>query len=174
MYLSIVKSLVGVFRLFWQGHKASVRHFRMFWQGCKSLGVFRHSRAFWQIVWITIQDYDRSISNHEFEIIICRKVFNMEELLTMTWLGFMGILTAIFISVRNPIVCSPCLHIDTCMHYLWEMECCECLIGLLLCTFSVVVLENELMYGIPFEVDDECVSKDFIIPLGKAKIEREG
>ncbi|CAG2113078.1 unnamed protein product [Medioppia subpectinata] len=38
----------------------------------------------------------------------------------------------------------------------------------------VVFLENELMYGIPFEVTDEVKSKDFLIPLGKAKIERPG
>lgn len=38
----------------------------------------------------------------------------------------------------------------------------------------VVVLENELMYGTAFEVSDEVMSKDFVIPIGKAKIEREG
>lgn len=38
----------------------------------------------------------------------------------------------------------------------------------------VVVLENELMYGTSFEVSDEVMSKDFVIPIGKAKIEREG
>merc|ERR1711976_910112 len=38
----------------------------------------------------------------------------------------------------------------------------------------VVVLENELMYGTPFEMSDEALSEDFTIPLGKAKIEREG
>lgn len=38
----------------------------------------------------------------------------------------------------------------------------------------VVVLENELMYGTAFEVSDEVLSKDFVIPIGKAKIEREG
>lgn len=38
----------------------------------------------------------------------------------------------------------------------------------------VVFLENELMYGIPFEVSDEVMSKDFLLPIGKAKIEREG
>jgi len=38
----------------------------------------------------------------------------------------------------------------------------------------VVHLENELMYGIPFEMSDEALSEDFVIPIGKAKIEREG
>ncbi|GAB5568188.1 2-oxoisovalerate dehydrogenase subunit beta [Prionailurus iriomotensis] len=37
----------------------------------------------------------------------------------------------------------------------------------------VVVLENELMYGVPFEFPSEAQSKDFLIPIGKAKIERE-
>jgi len=38
----------------------------------------------------------------------------------------------------------------------------------------VVVLENELLYGVQFEMSDEAMSKDFLIPLGKAKIERPG
>ncbi|XP_016138143.1 pyruvate dehydrogenase E1 component subunit beta, mitochondrial [Sinocyclocheilus grahami] len=38
----------------------------------------------------------------------------------------------------------------------------------------VVFLENELMYGVPFEMSEEAQSKDFIIPIGKAKIERQG
>lgn len=38
----------------------------------------------------------------------------------------------------------------------------------------VVVLENELLYGTSFEVSDEVLSKDFVLPIGKAKIEREG
>lgn len=37
-----------------------------------------------------------------------------------------------------------------------------------------MVLENELMYGTAFDVSDEALSKDFLIPFGKAKIEREG
>lgn len=40
--------------------------------------------------------------------------------------------------------------------------------------FAVVVLENELMYGVPFEFPSEAQSKDFLIPIGKAKIERQG
>lgn len=38
----------------------------------------------------------------------------------------------------------------------------------------VVCLENEIMYGTPFEVSDEVLSKDFVVPIGKAKIERAG
>lgn len=38
----------------------------------------------------------------------------------------------------------------------------------------VVFLENELMYGVPFEMSEESQSKDFTIPIGKAKIERPG
>ncbi|XP_056614937.1 pyruvate dehydrogenase E1 component subunit beta, mitochondrial [Triplophysa dalaica] len=38
----------------------------------------------------------------------------------------------------------------------------------------VVFLENELMYGVPFEVSEEVQSKDFLLPIGKAKIERQG
>lgn len=35
-------------------------------------------------------------------------------------------------------------------------------------------MENELLYGVPFEMSDEAMSKDFVIPLGKAKIEKNG
>jgi len=38
----------------------------------------------------------------------------------------------------------------------------------------VVFLENELMYGEEFAVSDEAMSKDFLIPIGKAKVMREG
>lgn len=38
----------------------------------------------------------------------------------------------------------------------------------------VVFLENELLYGVPFEMSDEAMSKDFILPIGKAKIEKSG
>uniref|UniRef100_A0A3B3RT41 Pyruvate dehydrogenase E1 component subunit beta n=1 Tax=Paramormyrops kingsleyae TaxID=1676925 RepID=A0A3B3RT41_9TELE len=38
----------------------------------------------------------------------------------------------------------------------------------------VVFLENELMYGVPFEMSEEAQSKDFTIPIGKAKVERPG
>jgi pyruvate dehydrogenase E1 component beta subunit len=38
----------------------------------------------------------------------------------------------------------------------------------------VVFLENELMYGQAFDISEEALDKDFVIPIGKAKIEREG
>jgi pyruvate dehydrogenase E1 component beta subunit len=38
----------------------------------------------------------------------------------------------------------------------------------------VVFLENELMYGVEFELDDKVMDKDFLIPYGKAKIMRPG
>lgn len=30
------------------------------------------------------------------------------------------------------------------------------------------------MYGVPFEMSEEAQSKDFTIPIGKAKVERQG
>lgn len=36
----------------------------------------------------------------------------------------------------------------------------------------VAVLENEMMYGVTFDVSDAVLDKDFVIPIGKAKIER--
>ncbi|KAL8212791.1 UNVERIFIED_CONTAM: hypothetical protein K2H54_058709 [Gekko kuhli] len=38
----------------------------------------------------------------------------------------------------------------------------------------VVMLENELMYGVPFEMSEEAMSKDFLVPIGKAKVEKQG
>eukprot|EP00605_Chrysophyceae_sp_TOSAG23-4_P000118 GSChrysophyteH1.ASY1.ANO1.129.1 assembled CDS len=38
----------------------------------------------------------------------------------------------------------------------------------------VVILENELLYGTPFPLSDEAQGADFVIPIGKAKVEREG
>jgi len=38
----------------------------------------------------------------------------------------------------------------------------------------VVVLEHELMYGTSFPMSEEAMKDDFLIPIGKAKIEREG
>ncbi|KAH9421625.1 Pyruvate dehydrogenase E1 component subunit beta, mitochondrial [Dermatophagoides pteronyssinus] len=38
----------------------------------------------------------------------------------------------------------------------------------------VVFLENEILYGQSFDVDDNVLSKDFLLPIGKAKIERQG
>ena len=40
--------------------------------------------------------------------------------------------------------------------------------------FLVICLENELMYGVTFDIDDKALDKDFLIPIGKAKIERTG
>jgi len=36
------------------------------------------------------------------------------------------------------------------------------------------MLENELQYGASYEMSDEALSEDFLIPLGKAKIEHPG
>ena len=38
----------------------------------------------------------------------------------------------------------------------------------------VVVLENEILYGESFPITDDIVSKDFVLPIGKAKIMRDG
>ncbi|CUM52780.1 Pyruvate dehydrogenase E1 component subunit beta, mitochondrial [Debaryomyces fabryi] len=38
----------------------------------------------------------------------------------------------------------------------------------------VVFLENEMLYGESFEMSEEALSSDFVLPIGKAKIEREG
>ena len=38
----------------------------------------------------------------------------------------------------------------------------------------VVLLENEMMYGVPFKLSDEAMDKDFLIPFGKIKIMKEG
>jgi len=38
----------------------------------------------------------------------------------------------------------------------------------------IIFLEHELMYGESFNVSDEAMGNDFVIPFGKAKIEREG
>lgn len=38
----------------------------------------------------------------------------------------------------------------------------------------VVFLENELMYGVEFEVDEKILDKEFTIEIGKAKIARAG
>ena len=49
-------------------------------------------------------------------------------------------------------------------------------IRLLLISFitSVVVLENEVMYGVQFDIPEEALDPEFVIPFGKAKIERTG
>merc|ERR1719479_340290 len=38
----------------------------------------------------------------------------------------------------------------------------------------VVFLENELVYGSTFDIDDNVLESDFILPIGKAKIQRAG
>jgi len=38
----------------------------------------------------------------------------------------------------------------------------------------VVFLENEILYGQSFEMSEEALRDDFVLPIGKAKIEREG
>ncbi|KAI9578247.1 hypothetical protein GQX74_015133 [Glossina fuscipes] len=38
----------------------------------------------------------------------------------------------------------------------------------------VVVLENEVLYGVPFPVNPAIMDKDFLIPIGKAKIIKPG
>jgi pyruvate dehydrogenase E1 component beta subunit len=38
----------------------------------------------------------------------------------------------------------------------------------------VLVLEHELMYGVSFPMSDAAQKSDFVLPIGKAKIEREG
>ncbi|XP_076748758.1 pyruvate dehydrogenase E1 component subunit beta, mitochondrial isoform X1 [Xylocopa sonorina] len=38
----------------------------------------------------------------------------------------------------------------------------------------VIILESELLYNFQFPVSDEIMDKDFVIPIGKAKIEKSG
>ena len=38
----------------------------------------------------------------------------------------------------------------------------------------VVFLENEIAYGESFPVSEEVLSSDFVLPIGKAKVEKEG
>ncbi|KAJ8945991.1 hypothetical protein NQ318_017107 [Aromia moschata] len=38
----------------------------------------------------------------------------------------------------------------------------------------VVFLENEILYGVQYTMSDQALSKDFVLPIGKAKIERPG
>lgn len=57
----------------------------------------------------------------------------------------------------------------------WSVEDCR---GLLKAAIRdddpVVFLENEMMYGVEFDVNDKIMDKDFLIEIGKAKIERPG
>jgi len=38
----------------------------------------------------------------------------------------------------------------------------------------VVFLEHELLYDSSFDMSPESFDKDFLLPIGKAKVEREG
>ena len=38
----------------------------------------------------------------------------------------------------------------------------------------VVFLENEMLYGVSFPMSTEAMSDNFLLPLGKAKVERAG
>lgn len=38
----------------------------------------------------------------------------------------------------------------------------------------VVFLENEILYGVQYPMSDEALSPDFLLPIGKAKIEKTG
>jgi pyruvate dehydrogenase E1 component beta subunit len=57
----------------------------------------------------------------------------------------------------------------------WNVEDCR---GLLKAAIRddnpVIVLENEIMYGKSFPRDEKVMDMDFVLPIGKAKIEREG
>ncbi|KAI9001049.1 thiamine diphosphate-binding protein [Trametes punicea] len=57
----------------------------------------------------------------------------------------------------------------------WSAEDCK---GLLKSAIRdpnpVVFLENELMYGVTFPMSAEAMSDTFLLPIGKAKVEREG
>jgi len=57
----------------------------------------------------------------------------------------------------------------------WSAEDCRGLVkAAIRDNDPVVILENEMMYGIEFEATPEIMGKDFLIEIGKAKIEREG
>jgi len=57
----------------------------------------------------------------------------------------------------------------------WSAEDCR---GLLKAAIRdddpVVFLENEMMYAVEFDLSKEAMDKDFLIPIGKAKTERQG
>merc|ERR1712159_975400 len=57
----------------------------------------------------------------------------------------------------------------------WNAEDCK---GLLKSAIRdpnpVVFLENELLYGVEFPMSDEALKDDFLLPIGEAKIEKEG
>ena len=57
----------------------------------------------------------------------------------------------------------------------WNIEDCRGLIKAAIRDDDpVVVLENEMMYGVEFDVDPKIMDKEFLIEIGKAKIERPG
>lgn len=57
----------------------------------------------------------------------------------------------------------------------WNVEDCRGLIKSAIRDENpVVILENEMMYGVSFETNDAIMDKDFLIPIGKAKVERTG
>jgi pyruvate dehydrogenase E1 component beta subunit len=57
----------------------------------------------------------------------------------------------------------------------WSAEDCKGLMKSAIRDMNpVVFLENELLYGVPFPLSDEAQSPDFLVPIGKAKVEREG
>ena len=57
----------------------------------------------------------------------------------------------------------------------WNVEDCRGLIKAAIRDDDpVVVLENEMMYGVEFDAPSHVMDKDFVIEIGKAKIEREG
>jgi pyruvate dehydrogenase E1 component beta subunit len=57
----------------------------------------------------------------------------------------------------------------------WSVEDCR---GLLKASIRdpdpVIFLENEMMYGVTMNVPDSVMDKDFVLPLNRAKIERQG
>lgn len=57
----------------------------------------------------------------------------------------------------------------------WSVEDCRGLVkAAIRDNDPVVILENEMMYGVEFDVDPKIMDRDFLIPIGKAKIERKG
>lgn len=38
----------------------------------------------------------------------------------------------------------------------------------------VVFLENEMLYGVQYPVSDQVLDKEFVLPIGKAKVQRPG
>ncbi|KAH7343660.1 thiamine diphosphate-binding protein [Rhizoctonia solani] len=57
----------------------------------------------------------------------------------------------------------------------WSAEDCK---GLLKSAIRdpnpVVFLENEMLYGVSFPMSQEAMSEDFLLPIGKCKVEKEG